>query len=429
MTTIPQDNHVESAVLGEILVGKDASNHCLPLLNKDHFFNPVHKMIFQIICEMHEQGKSIDGTTVSSRISSMNLVTECGGIAYVMQLSTMSGMLLPEKYIEILEEKRRLRSLIEISSSIQSKALLNEDSEKVMNEAEDEIFKLKDVSNSECLTEMASNNAITVLERKKSGEKGIYPKTGLSVWDEVLGGLKPLFYVLASRAKMGKTALISQIARRFLSEKRPVLIFEKDMGVEMFITRMACCMASVCFSKYDLDFCSNSEIEDVEKALKFIKKSPIYVYAPSNFNISTFTSIIKNEKRIHGIEAVFLDHILNMNVGKDYRTGLTLASSRIRDSVEENKIPHVILAQLNREAHNCERPNASHVKEFDALYADCDVMNFLWSEKESVDVPPNELFPMKLTCGKNRYGSEFEEDIYFDRPLMKFMDKNKFIKI
>lgn len=425
MNEYPHDLKVESAVLGEILIGSEAGQNCIQSLRVDHFFSNAHQNIFNLIISMVKANKAIDAVTVTSEINSLQILETTGGLGYVMGLSTMSGSLLPDKYIEILEEKRKLRKLIEISELSASKAYQNEKSDFLLNEISEELFKLQDISNSGNLTQSCIISVLDTLQRKKKGEVVTGLKTGIDILDRLLGGFKPLFYTLGSRARMGKTSLIAQVCKRLLFEKRPTLVFEKDMSPELFILRMACMMAEVSFTKYDMGYATHAEIEDIEKAIKYINKSPLYIYSPPNFTVSSFVSIVKKEKRVHGIECVFLDHILKLDVGQEYRTGLTLASSRIRDSVEENKLPHVILAQLNRGAHNCERPNASHIKEFDALFADCDVMSFLWSEKEFVDVPPSELFPMKITCGKNRYGSEFEEDIYFDRPLLTFRNNNK----
>lgn len=420
---LPQDKSVESAILGEILLGTESSIECLPMLKSDHFMDYRNQVIFNVINDMVKKSEHVDAVTVASKAKSLSLIDQAGGCAYIAHLPFESGRLSADKYISILDEKLRLRKIIELASLSESKAYENVDSNNIFNEIEDQLFKLQDVSNSENLLEKSSIILLENLERKMRGEIVTGIKTGIEAWDRSLGGLNPLFYVLAARGRMGKTAMVSQMISRMLSEKRPVLIFEKDMSAEMFQLRMACSMVNVSFTKYDLGYASKLEYEDVRRGIEFIRKSPLYIYSPSNFNISTFTSIIKKERRVHGVECVFLDHILKIDVGNDYRTGLTLASGRIRDSVEENKIPHVILAQLNRGSENTERPNSTHIKEFDALFADCDVMNFLWSDKELLDVPPSEMFPMKLTCGKNRYGSQFEDDIYFDRPLMKFREK------
>lgn len=417
---IPRDIEVEAAVLGEILLGTPAGIDCVSDLNADHFSDMRNKTVFRMILDMISESKPVDMVTVCSRLNSLGLIESAGGNSYVSTLATKSGFLLPEKYIKILEEKMRLRKIIDVSDKGQRMAYECVESEKIFNEIENDIFNLKDESESGNVLESSSLSVLANLDRKKSGEVFTGLKTSIDPIDRLLGGLNPLFYVLASRARMGKSALIAQIIGRLLVEKRPTLLFEKDMSSELFILRMACSMANVSFSKYDMGYAMAGEYDQVKSAIEFIRKSPFYIYSPPNFNVSTFSSIIRKEKRTHGIQAVFLDHVLNLDVGKDYRTGLTLASARIRDSVEDNKIPHVILAQLNRGAHNTERPTPAHIKEFDALFADCDAMMMLWSELETQDVPPSNLFPMKLTCCKNRYGPEFEDDIGFDRPLMKF---------
>lgn len=418
--SLPKDTNVEMAVLGEILLGSKAGLDSIEALHDDYFYDSRNQTIFRVINQMFKEGREIDMITVCSKINSMEMIELAGGNAYISSLVTMSGASVPEKYIEILKEKMNLRKIIETSEAAKSMAYGGSDSEEVLNRIENDVFSLKDESNSGNLLEMASISVLDALERKKSGEVVMGIKTSIDPLDRLLGGLNPLFYVLASRARMGKSALIAQIIGRLLVEKRPTLLFEKDMSSELFVLRMACSLANVNFSKYYMGYCQGSEYDDVKRSIEFIRKSPFYIYSPPNFTVSTMASIVRKEKRTHGIQAVFLDHVLNLDVGKDYRTGLTLASTRIRDSVEESKIPHVILAQLNRGAHNTERPTPAHIKEFDALFADCDAMLMLWSELETQDVPPSNLFPMKLTCCKNRYGPEFEEDIGFDRPLMKF---------
>jgi hypothetical protein len=155
--------------------------------------------------------------------------------------------------------------------------------------------------------------------------------------------------------------------------------------------------------------------------LSFLTRFHSVIYSPSDFTAATLAAIVKKENDFTVLRRSLWNHILNLKVTGEYRVGLTQASTIIRSSVEESELPHVILAQLNREGHGNARPTPIHIKEFDALYADCDAMMMLWSEHETHEFPDlKHLFPVKITCNKNRYGSEFEDELGFDRPLMAF---------
>lgn len=422
---LPNDERVECAALSGFLLGIEEFSDHQDALSKELFFNNSNKIIFSTIETMSKLGEKVDLITVTSRLKSLNLLDQVGGTPYISKIASTICNHSPSEYGSILKEKFNLRKLIEMSDSINNRAYQEDNSLELIKDIQKKSFDLQIEEKSQNLLESSTDGVLNVIDMKIRGEKIQGLQTEIEPWDRVLGGLNPRFYVLAARAGKGKTAMMEQIVTSLLTRGHPTLVFEKDMSPDLFILRMSCRASGVSFTKFDTGYCSKEECEEIKKAVLFFKKSPLKLYSPAGFTVSNFTSIIKKEKRLNGIKAVFLDHILNLDVGQDYRTGLTLASTRIRDSVEENKIPHVILAQLNRGAHNCERPTPAHIKEFDALYADCDAMMMLWSEKEAQDLQAGELHPIKFTVNKNRYGTEFEETLGFDRPLMKFRSLKK----
>lgn len=419
MKPLPQADQVEKSVLGEILVSGNSEN--FEGLKPEHFASRSNRLIYQTYLMMDQKGEKPDSVTVTSKLKDLKILEEVGGVSYISSLPyVIAGN--PSQYVPILEEKLRLRKIIELADMAMNQAYSQEvDSLKIVKGMELSSFCLESTDNSGSLTQKAINELFKAIESKRKGEKLFGLKTGIQSWDVSLGGLrKSRFYVVAARAGKGKTALIEQIITCLLVHGHAVLIFEKDMSIELLISRMSCRQAGVPFSRFDVGECSPKEYDEIEKWAKIFEKAPLYTYSPTDFTPAAMASIIRREKKVHDIKAVFVDHILNLKISGDFRTGLTQASTIIRASVEETEIPHVILAQLNREGHGNTRPTPVHIKEFDALYADCDAMMMLWSEKDTHDVPKGELFPVKFTCNKNRYGSEFEDELGFDRPLMTF---------
>lgn len=415
---IPQALDIEQAMIGRLM---DASEKDPILdLKEDHFNLRTHKLIYRTINGMRERSLRVDALTVTTKLKDLGLLEEAGGAFYISSCVLPSINCMPEDCLAILEEKLRLRNLISISEKIQNQSFNNIESSKIIESLGNDLLNFQKDEKSGNMMPKISREVMDIIERKINGEVITGLKTGINLWDDMLGGLNPLFYVLAARGGRGKTAMLEQIVDALLLMEHPVLIFQNDMSLHLFILRLACRRAAIPFFKYDLNYCSKYELQEIKKHVEILNKSPIYLHSPANLTASKFCNIIKIEQRIHGIKAVFLDHVLKLDVGSDYRVGLTMASSKIRDSVEQTSIPHVILAQLNRGAHNEERPSPAHIKEFDALYADCDVMAMIWSNKDPKDVPPNEIFPMRFLVNKNRYGTEFEDEIGFDRAFMKF---------
>jgi replicative DNA helicase len=416
---LPQALEVERCVLGDMLVTSSSSN--FEGIREDHFSDRRNKLIFQAFVMMESKGEKPDHITITNKLKDLGLLDQVGGSNYVAGLPYLMTNVAADQYVPILDEKAKLRKIIEISDQASKQAYENIESLRILKTLELSAFCLESNDNSGSLTQKAVAEVLASIALKKTGERSFGLKTGIPSIDTALGGLKPSRYVvLAARAGKGKTAIMEQIITTIILSGKPILIVEKDMSPALLISRMACRMAKVPFYKLDNQECSIKEYDEIEKWVKVLDKTPLYIYSPSDFTPSALVSLIKREKKQNDIKAVFVDHILNLKISGDYRLGLTVASTMIRASVEETEIPHFILAQLNREGHGNERPSPKHIKEFDALYADCDAMMMLWSEKDTHDVPPGQLFPVKLTCNKNRYGSEFEDELGFDRPLMTF---------
>lgn len=418
---IPQSKDVEKAILGEIMASKEFLESNLFRLTPEHFFTRSHRIIFESIVYLKLKEQTVDPITVSGRLKQIGVLDQVGGESYVSSCPFYPAGCIPENYFSVLDEKLNLRKILNLSQDIERWCFEGGITKDIIERIGSNVISFSKEEQSGNLLSETCDEVSAQIDRKLRGEKLLGLKTGISVWDKILGGINDeRFYVLAARGGRGKTAMMEQIVEALAFNKIPVLIFQKDMSLALFILRIACRRAGISFMKYDLGNSNEYELKEIKRRVSELKDAPIYLYSPASMTAEKMCSIVKMEQKIHDIKVVFLDHILNLEVGNEYRIGLTRASSRIRESVKQTKIPHVILAQVNRDGDKNERPTPANIKEFDALYADCDAMIMLWSEQDSKDVHPADLFPMKFTVNKNRYGTEFEDDISFDRSLMKF---------
>ncbi len=398
-------------------------------LSEDHFYERSHKIIFKAISETYESGSPVDAIIVSQKLKDQGKLEEIGGHFTVHKLSLSSPTRAHSEYwINLLDQKRLLRQALELFSVAEREIKETENVDQYISDLESKILNLRKVKNSDNLLVPGVDSALVRNEKLLSGIKVLGIETGIKPIDSIIGGLceSRLIYICARGGK-GKTALIEQMFENIIKQGKPILVFQRDMPIEMMIERMACRNAGVNYFSYSMGHGTRESQLKVKLELEGLKevKDLLHIQSPFRLTAQDLLSIVRREKKKHGIEAVFLDHIQNIDIGDDeMRQGLTKASSTIRRSAQDSNLPHVIIAQLNRDGSEG-RPKATHVKEFDSAYADCDSMVMLWSEKTQAELDVGEMMTVKFTYVKNRYGPEAEEEMLFDGNLLKFKEKRK----
>lgn len=412
---------------GLLTGGSQYLDENLPKLSDAHFYSRNNRIIFKAISEAYESGDPVDQITISQRLRDQKKIEDIGGdytVSKIAQSAPTSAH--AEHWIEVLDQKKLLRESLELFSWADKEIRNAEDVSDFVSEIESKILNLRKTEDGGNLLVSSTQSALERNENLLKGIKTFGIECGIKPIDSALGGLcaSQLLYICA-RAGKGKTALLEQIFENLLSQDRAILIFQRDMPVDMMIERMACRNAGVSYFVYRKGMLGREQNLFVKHELEKLKRlqDKLIIRSPFRLTAQDLLSIVRKDKNKHGIEAVFLDHIQNIDFNeKDFREGLTRASSTIRRSAQDSKLPHVIIAQLNRDGDSG-RPKASHVKEFDAAYADCDAMVMLWSEKSQADISPGEFLPVRFTFVKNRFGPEIEEEMLFDGSILKFKNK------
>lgn len=405
--------------------GQSYLDEVMPKLQDNHFYGRSNQIVFRAIERLYEQGNPVNAISVSQLIRDDGKAEEIGGEFFISQLANSAPTTAHADYwLSVLEDKKLVRDGIELFAWADREIRASENVGAFVSEVESKVLNLRRSNDGGELLEPMTDACLERSDKILKGIKTFGIESGLRPIDSTLGGLcqAQLLYICA-RAGKGKTAALEQMFEKLLGQERPILVFQRDMPVDMMIERMACRSASVSYFVYRKGCSSREDNLRVRHELEKLKrlKGKLIIRSPFQLTAQDLLSIVRKDKNKYGIEAVFLDHIQNIDIGKyELREGLTKASSTIRRSAQDSKLPHVIIAQLNREAQEGVRPKASNVKEFDGAYADCDAMVMLWSEKSQTEISPGELLPVKFTFVKNRHGPETEEEMMFDGALMKF---------
>ena len=83
----PQAVDLEEAVLGALMLEKDALTNVIDILRPESFYKEAHKEIYQAIYDLFQASEPIDILTVTSQLRKTGKIEIVGGPYYITQLT------------------------------------------------------------------------------------------------------------------------------------------------------------------------------------------------------------------------------------------------------------------------------------------------------------------------------------------------------
>ena len=84
----PQAIDLEEAVLGALMLEKDALTNVIDILKVESFYKDSHQVIFQAILDLFTESQPIDLLTVTSQLRRSGNLEIAGGAFYVTELTS-----------------------------------------------------------------------------------------------------------------------------------------------------------------------------------------------------------------------------------------------------------------------------------------------------------------------------------------------------
>ena len=280
----PHDIEAEQAVIGSMLLDKDAVIAAIEFLRESDFYREDNKAIYESILSLYNKSEPIDIITVKAELISNGKFESIGGIEYLANLTEKVPIIANiKRYISIVEEKSLLRQLIKASDEITAMGYDNtEDVVDIMDVAEKKIFDISQRKNQkgyfwvkDVLVEAFSK--IEELYNKKQHITGV--STGFTDLDYRTSGLqKSDLILIAARPAMGKTAFALNIASyAAVHSNVPVAIFSLEMSKEQLANRLLCSEAMVDSNKIRTGKLEENDWINLAKALGPLSEAPIYI--------------------------------------------------------------------------------------------------------------------------------------------------------
>jgi len=433
----PQSIPSEQAVLGSIMLRKDAIHEVEDVISPDSFYVEKHKLIFKAMLDLSLKNEPIDMLSLSTKLGEQKLLERVGGNQYLAEIvNTVPSSTNVKHYAEIVQKKFVLRSLIEAADYVSELGFEEGDDHMtdILDMAEKKIFSVISSPKSQKYTNLkdALPEAWERLERlheHKDALRGL--ATGFRDLDNTLSGLqKSDLIIIAARPSIGKTTLALDIARMAsVKNDKSVLIFSLEMSSQQLVDRMLSAQSRV--NAWNLrtgHLSSDRDFSQLRDSLDKLAKAKIYIDDTPGNSIVRMKALARRLKAEKSLDLIVVDYLQLMTTSKNYNSmvnQVTEISRSLKSLAKELDVPVLALSQLSRAVESRGgRPRLSDLRDSGSIEQDADVVMFIHREDMGKDVSERTNIA-EILIEKHRNGPTGKIDLYFDAKTTTFIDLEK----
>lgn len=439
----PQAVDLEEAVLGAIMLEKDAIITIQSLLKPESFYKESHQKIYHAIQALAVRHEPVDIMTVAEELKKKSELDEIGGPYYLSQLTLKVGSAAHiEFHAKIIAQKYIQRELIGISSEIQRDSFDDAiEVDKLLDSAQQKIFDLAE-GNIRSETQHVSNivaetiREIEIAQQREDGLSGA--PSGFSGLDRITLGWQPAdMIIIAARPSMGKTAFVLSMARNMaVDHKLPIAFFSLEMSSMQLVKRLLTSETGIESDKIrGGKKMEPHEWTQLETKLRDLVEAPLYIDDTPALSIFEFRAKARRLALSHQIKAIVIDYLQLMTGPPDLRglreQEVSAISRSLKAIAKELNIPIIALSQLNRSVETRggnKRPQLSDLRESGAIEQDADLVLFI-HRPEYYGIHEDEQGSSlrgiaELIIAKHRNGATGDVRLRFRSDQMKFTDND-----
>ena len=438
----PQAPELEEAVLGALMIEKDAYSLVSEILRPESFYEHRHQLIYQAITALALRQQPVDILTVAEQLRSTGDLDEVGGPFYITQLS---GKVASSAHIEyharIIAQKFLARELISFTSNIQTKAFdETQDVDDLMQEAEGKLFEISQQNMKKDYTQInpVIQEAYEMLQKAAARTDGLSGlESGFLALDKMTSGWQNSdLVIIAARPAMGKTAFVLSMAKNMaVNAKIPVALFSLEMANVQLVNRLIVNVCEIPGEKIKSGQLAPYEWGQLDYKIKELYDAPLYVDDTPSLSVFELRTKARRLVREHGVKIIIIDYLQLMNAsGMSFgsrQEEVSTISRSLKGLAKELNIPIIALSQLNRGVESREgidgkRPQLSDLRESGAIEQDADMVCFIHRPeyyKIFQDEKGNDLHGMaEIIIAKHRNGAVGDVLLRFRGEFARFQN-------
>lgn len=429
----PQHVSDEMATLGAILLSSEAFDVVASTLRPEHYYRPLHQMIYRVALDMRRRSLPVDQQTIAAELASIPEWQRGPGATYLHTLAagvpTAANVAFYADRVIAAARNRMLSETAQQAAAMADTAVgaSTQDATRIYESARLRLERFEHnipVHTSTSLSD-AFQAAADEADAIQSGEKRGIP-TGFADLDRVAGGLLPGNLSLwAARPGIGKSAAVSNLAANIgIRGGRRVLIISVEMSLLEIAQRMACSEARVRVSDMRQGHMTDRDWSRLARAQATVEDAPVDVIADAGLTLSSITSLIRAQKRQHpDLEVVVVDYIQRIrhdNPSGERRNDVLDISVALTELARSLDLAVVAAAQLNRNSAGT-APRLHDLKESGQLEQDAALAVLIHRpDAESADDP--RMGEADFIVAKNRFGPPTSVTVAHQMHYGRFVD-------
>ncbi|MBP5697177.1 MAG: replicative DNA helicase [Treponema sp.] len=432
----PHNLEAEKATLGAILLDWSSIGDVISYLRSDNFYSQQNQIIYESMTGLFAKGIHGDMLTLIDDLTKQGNLDKAGGVAYVSSLTdTVPTSSNVDYYAKIVLDNSTRRTLIKISSDIKSESFdETKESRKILEEAEQKIFKLTDVNQASKVFSMRDvvPKTIKLIDfhyKNKDSCSGI--PTGFTQLDSMTSGFQNSeMIIIGARPSMGKTAMALSMMQHIAIEKRiPCGFFSLEMSAEQIGQRILSQVARIPGTKLRSGMLKTEDFKKLQDAATICFDAPLHIVDTPNMKLLDLRAMARRMRVNQKVQIIFIDYIGLITSEHEeapvYEQQSAISKS-LKSLARELEIPVVVLCQVARTAEGDE-PNLAQLRGSGSIEQDADMVMFIHGDrkKQQEGEAFNPVMDRKLIVAKQRNGPIGDVELLFLSSYTKFENKSR----
>ncbi len=423
---LPSAPEAEASLLGTMMVYPGSARLAIEEgLMGDDFFIEANRNIYNAAYNLYREGSPIDLTTVSTRLTDLNLLEKSGGITYLTELLDAAVTSYNTKnYVNMIREKSLMRKMIDAAEKIIDEGMNGQpDVDEYLDASEKAIMEVSHNRHGGefVSTPVLMNTVLANIHKMADAHSNVTGmKTGYDALDNTLHGFQPGdLIIIAARPSMGKTAVSLNLAMNvaMYQPEQAVAIFSLEMGAESLGMRLLSAKSQIRADALKTGQLSDTDWNRVNEAAGELRAAKIYIDDNPMCKVADIASKCRRLQAEQGLSLIMIDYIQlitgdRKSTGENRQQEVSDISRGLKNVARELGVPVIALSQLSRSVEQRENkhPMLSDLRESGAIEQDADVVMMLYRDsyyneaaKEEAERTNNES--LEINIAKHRNGA------------------------
>lgn len=431
----PNDTNAERALLGACLRDNDAIDDAAAIITEDDFYANGHQILWRAAMSMRAIQRPVDPVTLAEWIAASGDVRDVGGYGYLAELwDAAPSARNASEYAAIIRDYALRRRLMRAGQQMVSDASEpGRSGSDALQDAEKAILELGERGRPKATVHIsvAVEESLEILDQRQRPDGVKLLRTGWDSVDRVIVGLEPgALTIIAARPSIGKTAFALAMARNIVLRDGKVFFASLEQAKAELAERLISQASGVDGYKLKRGVLGYGDGERITAAGRDVCAYEWHIDDTASQTVFHIASAIRRARNRHQVSVAFIDY-LQLITPEDRRSPrheqVQAMTRQLKFIARENRIPIIVLAQLNRELEKRAdgKPRLSDLRESGAIEQDADTVMLLHSEQTAPTAyaTPGDITNLEVIIAKHRNGMQGSAFLAFNKATMQIYDR------